>query len=274
MAWRRRIGENPGVSNGDQHAQPQDIWRETVNEGERRLTREPRGLAATGLVGGLDVMLGLTAVIVLTGAVATITNPELAHVVGSLAFGIALVFVVIGRSELFTENFLVPVGAVYSGRGSRTALARMWSLTLLSNLVGLAIVAAILSIDGVVPPGALDAAGELAKTIEDRNLAAALGSAVIAGLVMTLFTWVALAVGSDGARIALALLIGFLLLGPSLNHAVVSFGEMLIAAFSGTTDMGVAEIAFKEVTAIVGNLAGGLAFVTATRVVQVRGESG
>lgn len=262
------------VAGRDQHSQPRDIWRETLNEGERRLTREPRGLAATGLVGGLDVMLGLTAVLVLTGAVATVTNPELAHVVGALAFGIALVFVTIGRSELFTENFLVPVGAVFSGRGSWAALARMWSYTLAFNLVGLTVIAAVLAIPGVVPQGALDAAGELAKTIEGRDIWAALGSALIGGFVMTLFTWVSLATTSDGSRIAIALLVGFLLVAPTLNHAVVSFGEMMVAVFAGTTDMGALEITYHEVVAIIGNIAGGLAFVTATRVVQVRGEPG
>jgi formate/nitrite transporter FocA (FNT family) len=45
-------------------------------------------------------------------------RPEVAHLVGALAFGIAFVFVVIGKSELFTENFLVPVP------GSSAAAAR------------------------------------------------------------------------------------------------------------------------------------------------------
>lgn len=263
-----------GVEAHDQHAQPRDIWRETVDEGERRLSRRRRGLAATGIVGGLDVMLGLLAVLVLTGALGAVADAELAHVLGSLAFGIALVLVTIGRSELFTENFLVPVGAVYSGRGSKWALARMWSFTCAFNLIGIAIVAAIVSIEHVVPASALEASGELAKTFEQRDFWAAMGSAVIAGAIMTLFTWVSLAATSDSARIAIALLIGFLLLAPTLNHAVVSFGEVMVAVFSGTTDLGAGEIAYREATAIVGNLLGGLAFVTATRIVQVGGEPG
>ena len=38
-------------------------------------------------------------------------GPEAAHFFGSLFFGIAFVFIVVGRSELFTENFMVPITA-------------------------------------------------------------------------------------------------------------------------------------------------------------------
>lgn len=253
-------------------AQPREIWEDTVEEGERRLTRGVTGLAATGLVGGLDVMLGLTAVTVVTGALLSITDIELAHVVGSLTFGIALVLVTIGRSELFTENFLVPVGAVFKDRGSRRDLARMWALTLVFNLAGLTILAVILATDGLLPVSAHEAAGDLAQTFAERDFLAAAGSAVVAGLVMTLFTWLAIATSSDGAKVAIALLIGFLLLAPTLNHAVVSFGEVILAVFAGTSDIGALDLAYREVVAVAGNLIGGLGFVTATRMVQVGGE--
>jgi len=45
-----------------------------------------------------------------------------AHVLGSLTFGIGFTFLTIGRSELFIENFLIPVSerrasGHLSGRG-------------------------------------------------------------------------------------------------------------------------------------------------------------
>lgn len=253
-------------------AMPREIWESTLEEGERRLKRAPGGLAATGLVGGLDVMLGLVAVVVVSGAALSVMEPELAHIVGSLAFGIALVFVTVGRSELFTENFMVPVGAVFSGRGRRQDLIQMWAITLLFNLIGLAALSAIIAIDGVLPASAHEAAGDLATTFEERSLPAMIGSALLAGFVMTTFTWVTVASSSDGARIALALLTGFLLLAPTLNHAVVSFGEVVLALFAGTSKIGALDLAGRELVAIAGNLVGGLAFVTATRFVQVGGE--
>lgn len=119
-----------------------------------------------------------------------------------------------------------------------------------------------------------DAAGDLAKTFAERNLIAAAASALLGGLVMTLLTWLTLAATGDGARITLALLIGFLLLAPSLNHAVVGFGEVVLALFAGTSEISAWSLIWHETVAVLGNLAGGLAFVTATRLVQVKGEPG
>ncbi|HYF28261.1 MAG TPA: hypothetical protein VD931_21140, partial [Baekduia sp.] len=81
------------------------------------------------------------------------------------------------------------------------------------------------------------------------------------------------AVELDVGRILLGLVIGFLLAAPSLNHAVVSFGEMSFGVLADTPDKATwTDIAQNLPVAIAGNLAGGLAFVTLARLVQVRGE--
>jgi formate/nitrite transporter FocA (FNT family) len=254
---------------------PSQIWDETVDEGERRLRRGTAGLLSTGIFGGVDVMLAVLALTVVTGALSVALPDEIAHLGGSLFFGIGFVTLVIGRSELFTENFLVPVGTVLQRRASTSDLARLWAVTMVGNLVGLAVLAAILTRAGLVPPETWEAAGKLADTIARRDLVAAFLSAVLAGTVMTLFTWVAHAVETDGARIALALLIGFLLAAPSLNHAIVSVGEVAFGVLAGTAtvaDWGT--LAWNFPLSVVGNLLGGLGFVTLARRLQARGEPG
>ena len=252
---------------------PSEIWDETVDEGERRLRRGAAGLLSTGVFGGVDVMLAVLALTVVTGALSVALPEEIAHIGGSLFFGIGFVTLVIGRSELFTENFLVPVGTVLHRRASLPELARLWTVTMIGNLIGLVVVAAILTRAGLVPPETWDAAGTLADTIEERDLLAAFLSAVLAGTVMTLFTWVTHAVETDVARIALALLIGFLLAAPSLNHAIVAFGEVTFGVLAGTTTVaGWGTLAWNFPVSIVGNLVGGLGFVTLARRLQARGE--
>ncbi len=53
-----------------------------------------------------------------TGALAAVMPESSAHVLGSLTFGIGFVFLTVGRAELFTENFLIPVAAVFCGRAA------------------------------------------------------------------------------------------------------------------------------------------------------------
>lgn len=197
---------------------------------------------------------------------------ELAHVIGSATFGLALVLVILGRAELFTENFLIPVSAVYAGRARLRTLLSMWGITFAFNALGLLLFAAIFVKSGVLETGALDAAGDLADTQADRDVVAALLSAVAAGTIMTLFTWVAAAAGSSSAQAIAALAVGFLLLAPSLNHAVLSFGEIVFGIFAGTTGADWLDLLRNTGLAIVGNLVGGVGLVFATRLAQVRGE--
>jgi formate/nitrite transporter FocA (FNT family) len=144
---------------------------------------------------------------------------------------------------------------------------------MLGNLVGLLAVAAILTRAGLVPPETLDAAGKTADTFASRDMVAAFLSAVLAGTTMTLLTWLTHAAESDSARVLIAMLVGFVLAAPSLNHAVVSVGEMAFGLLAHTTDKATwTDLAQNFPVAVVGNLLGGLAFVTLARGVQVRGE--
>jgi formate/nitrite transporter FocA (FNT family) len=112
-------------------------------------------------------------------------------VLGSLTFGIGFVFLTIGRSELFTENFLIPVAAVLSGHATRRSVGRLWAITFALNLAGVALFVVMLSTPGVLERESLEAAGGLTDTLAERDLPAAAVSAVLGGAVITVFTWLA-----------------------------------------------------------------------------------
>jgi formate/nitrite transporter FocA (FNT family) len=253
---------------------PQDIWQDGIDEGERRLKRSTSGLAATGFAGGVEIFVGIVAMVVTTAALTPTLGEQGAHVVGSLAFGVGFVLITVSRAELFTENFLIPVSAVHARRSPVASLPRMWVITLALNLVALTLAAALFSVDGVLRPESLETAGTLAATFAERAWLPALLSAIAAGTVMTLFTWVIAAAEDAIARVVLALLVGFVLGVPSLNHAVVSFGELLFALFAGTAPFGYGDLARNFGLAVAGNLIGGIGIVFATRLAQVRGEPG
>jgi formate-nitrite transporter family protein len=253
---------------------PNEIWDESLDEGERRLARSPAALAATGFAGGADIFFSILLLAVTSGALHAVMPEAPAHVLASLTFGIGFAFITIGRAELFTENFLLPVGTVAAGRATLRNLLRMWLITLVLNLVGLALFAAIFAVDGVLEPEALKAAGSMADTIGGRDNLPALLSAIAAGTIMTLFTWVVTAAESASARVIASLLIGFLLVAPSLNHAMVGFGEVIFGLLAGTAEVTYGDLARNTAIAVLGNLIGGVGLVFTTRLAQVRGEPG
>ena len=94
--------------------QPEDIYRRTKAEGARRLERPLLEVISTALAAGFDIVAGVVALGIVGARLEGKTGVGPAHVVASLAFGIGFIFLVVGRGELFTENFLVPITAVGS----------------------------------------------------------------------------------------------------------------------------------------------------------------
>ena len=251
---------------------PEQIWAEGLDEGQRRLERTLPALAGTGFAGGADVMFGILAVSVFSGALALAVPQPTAHVLASLVFGLGFAFITIGRAELFTENFLIPVGSVVARRAPGRNLIRMWVVTLFLNFAGLALFGSLAAVEHVLPSGSLHAVGVVANTLSDRPFISSLVSAILAGAVMTMFTWLTTAAESASARILSALLVGFVLAAPTLNHAVVGFGEMFLGLVAGTTHASWLDLVRTVAIAVLGNLIGGVGLVFATRLAQVGGD--
>ena len=226
-------------------------------------------LVATALVGGFDVAFGVIAFALAAGAVAGSVRPAIAHLVGALAFGIAFVFVVIGKSELFTENFLVPVaGLERRSRASWLKLAELWSGTLLLNLVGGAALAVIVTSKGVLPGTSHGELVRLAERLTSHSAVTELLSAVVAGALMTLMTWfVEGAAETAGVRIVMSWIVGSLIALGTFNHAIVSTIELVFGMRYGAA-VSVGDLFANLGTSVAGNLVGGLVLVTFARFAQ------
>ena len=249
--------------------QPEEIYARAREEGRRRLSRPVLELVATALVGGFDVAFGVVAYALTAGAVADSARPELAHLAGALAFGIGFVFVVVGRSELFTENFLVPVaGLERRSRSSWVKLGELWSGTLLLNLVGGTALAIIVTSKGVLPRTSHDELVRIAERLTSHSALAELLSAVVAGALMTLMTWfVEGAAETAGVRIVMSWIVGALIALGTFNHAIVSTIELVFGMRYGAA-VSVGELFTNLGLAVGGNLIGGLLLVTFARSAQ------
>jgi formate/nitrite transporter FocA (FNT family) len=243
--------------------QPHETFEQTVEEGERRLARSWSSLLATGAVGGLDVSVGVMAMLLVEHAT---NSPAL----GALAFGIGFVLLSLASSELFTENFLVPVTAVLAKRGTIGGLGRLWSGTLFTNLAA-GWLFALLMIDGLpyLHPDAVRVASFFPAMGTGWR---AMAAAIIAGSLVTLMTWVEHASDSVASRIVVAMMVGFLMALGHLNHAIVGSLEMF-TGLQGPAPFGYADWAACMGWAAIGNVLGGLLLVTMLRVVQAGGET-
>lgn len=234
-------------------------FRDTVEEGTYRLHRSWPSLLATGTVGGIDVSMGVLAMLLVMHA----TGDRL---LAALAFGIGFISLTMARSELFTENFLVPIAAVVAKNANVRSVLRLWGGTAVANVVGGGVMIAIV----------MFAFPELGEPAIDKGLvyvergltAQAFASAVIAGIVITLMTWMQHATSSVGGKLVAAVVAAFLLSYGHLSHVVVASLEVF-AGILGGADFGYLDWLGMFGLWALGNAVGGIGLVTVLRLVQV-----
>ena len=250
---------------------PRDVYDRAKAEGERRLAMSLAQQTATGFIAGLTIVFGIVALAVTTALAEPALGQEAARLAGALAFGIGVVFLIVGRSELFSENFFDPVAAAIDDRERVVwlRLLRLWLTILVLNLVGGAVLLAVLTVDGAMPVTSTDVLVRIADEIADRHWTATLARAVLAGALITLLSYLLKAADSVVARILVAFMVGFLLaLGP-FDHVVVSALHVLFGAWQSDL-VGYGDVARNAALAAAGNLVGGVVLMTLTHTAQVR----
>lgn len=251
---RRADGDNDGPIEEELELEFEDV----VGEGADRLHRTFRATIVTGFLGGIEVGVGVIAYL----GVLEYTGDQL---LAGLAFGIGLIALLMAHSELFTENFLMPIAALVAREGTAAQLVKLWVGTLVGNLVGGFIMMAIV-VAGFPQWHAL-MAETAAHFIEAPLSWEFVALALLGGAVITLMTRMQEGAESEGAKIVAAVAGGFILAGMQLFHSILDSLFAFAAMLSGA-DITVWQWLLWFVPALLCNLAGGVLLVTALRIVR------
>ncbi|MDA4108484.1 formate/nitrite transporter family protein [Mycolicibacterium holsaticum] len=234
-------------------------FQRMVGEGTQRLHRSWREVLVTGFFGGTEVAVGVLAYLSVLAA----THNQL---LAGLAFSIGFLALLLGRSELFTEGFLVPVTTVVAKRASIGQLLKLWSGTLIANLAGGWLIMWLI----------MTAYPKLhAQTIESgTHFATAPLSAetvtlsLLGGMVITLMTRMQHGTDSTFGKITAAVAGGFLLAGLQMFHSILDSLLIFGALITGAAPFGYWDwLSWFGYTAV-GNVVGGLLLVTLLRVLR------
>jgi formate/nitrite transporter FocA (FNT family) len=238
----------------------EETFLSVVDEGRRRMSRRLPALMFTGAVGGIDVGTGVLALLL-------VEHTTQSKLLGGLAFTIGFIALTLARSELFTEDFLVPVSTVIARQARLRMLLRLWVGTVVANLAG----------GWIFTWFIIHGYPKLSETaVSAGNYYVQLGIglrafclAVLGGAVITLMTWMQHGSTSEGARIVAAIAAGFLLGAGQLDHAIVNSLLMFAALQTGHAPFGYLQWAETAGWAALGNMAGGIGLVTLLRLLQV-----
>ncbi|MCK1801593.1 formate/nitrite transporter family protein [Brevibacterium sp. R8603A2] len=230
----------------------------TVTEGTERLNRTWIELIVTGLFGGIDIGLGILAMILVKQA----TDSD---ILAGMAFGVGLLALKMAHSELFTEEFLLPINAIVAGQGTWTQLFRLWSVTLVCNLVG-GFVFAWLTV--LALPDYHDTLIDTAYGyLYPESVGTMIGLSLLAGATITLSTRMQQGTSNDVVVALICMISGLLVIGLGMLHgalnAIVIFGAMLAGA-----SVTVGDFLSWFVVVIPLNMLGGLLIITLPRLLR------
>jgi formate/nitrite transporter FocA (FNT family) len=237
------------------------ILQDEISEGVDALQRPVIVLFISGLSAGLDVGFSLFLMaVVRTLFEDSLGEAALVPLVANM-YAVGFIFVVLGRSELFTEQTTLAVLPVLNRRAGIDALARLWAVVFVANLLGAAAFAALaVKIGpalGVIDPRAF---GTIARTMTEHEGHVIFASAVLAGWLMGLMSWLVAAGRDTISQIALVWLIATVIGLCRLHHVVVGSVEVLAGIFAGQ-GVSAADYGRFVLWATLGNAVGGSVFV-------------
>jgi formate/nitrite transporter FocA (FNT family) len=254
--------------------EPETIYQRTREEGRRRLTRPVPEEISTALAAGFDIVAGVVVLALVTSQAEHHFGTHFAHILGALGFGVGFVFLIVGRGELFTENFLVPIAGIdHEDRpGSLRNLLKLWTISPIANVIGGLVIILILSTHSVLPYGTGKALEHTAETLHANGWLALFCSAVFAGGLITAMTWFVEGQATMLPRVVVGWVCGAILALGNFNHVIVVTLELIFGYRYGA-HFPWWFIAANFGVAAAGNIVGGIGLVTLNRLTQGKAGS-
>lgn len=232
-----------------------------VLEGAPRLLRTFPVTVVTGVVAGMEVALGVLALLY-------VRQQTGSQALAGLAFSVGFIALLLGRSELFTEGFLTPIAVVAAKRARARDALKLWTGILAGNLAGGMLIAwfAMRGFPQLQSMARKSAAYFVAEGWSLRTVSLA----ILAGMAITLMTRMHNGTDSMAVKLVASIAIAFVLAGLRLFHSILDSLLIFFALQSGRAPFGYLDWLRFFSVAVVGNVVGGVAFTTILRLLQSR----
>ncbi|MGB3587491.1 MAG: formate/nitrite transporter family protein [Tunicatimonas sp.] len=248
----------------NQQSKPKEgglILKEQVQMALAEYRRHNRSLLLSSFSGGLEIGFS----VLLMGLLYTMFYGQLTKngldLALAFAYPIGFIFVILGRSELFTEHTTLAVLPVLNGSVRVLELVRVWTLILVGNLIGGYVFAFIITMMapemGII---SVEAFEYFAEKLLEFGWGLTLGSAILAGWLMGLLSWLNSSSQETTSRIFIIILVTATIGLAGLHHSIVGSIEVF-AGFLISSEISFSDYLFFQLWATVGNIIGGTVFV-------------
>ena len=242
------------------------IHENVLRPAEHEIRRTAAALLWSSLAAGL--VIGFSS---LAAAFAAHVVPEpYEHAAASAAYPLGFIFVIMARSELFTENTLVPVVPLLERRDLETLrlVGRIWGLLLAGNLVGTVLFALTLARTDMLRPEYAAELLDLSRAATDGSFWRISYAAIFAGWLMALLAWLLASTTDTMAQMVFIWLCTAPISALDFPHSIAGATEAFYRAALGDASWG-AMLGGFVLPAVLGNAVGGVLLVALLNYGQV-----
>lgn len=242
------------------------VYEAIRREGEEDLARSTWTLVWSGLAAGLSMGFSF-----LMEALLTLNLPDAPGqaLISKFGYSIGFLIVVLGRQQLFTENTLTPILQMLHRKDGSTLLqvARLWATVLGANIVGAFLFAVLVAKTGIFSGRIEPVFTGLAVKAFGSGFIQTVVSGIFAGWLIALMVW--LLPFAESARVLVIIIITYVVGLGGFAHIVAGSVNAFYALINGEASVGLFGLHFF-IPALLGNIIGGVTFVSAVNYAQVR----
>ncbi|WPP52855.1 formate/nitrite transporter family protein [Catalinimonas niigatensis] len=238
-----------------------EILKEQIQMALTEYRRHNKALFLSAFSGGLEIGFSLLLMATLYTMFIDETTASNLNILLGFAYPIGFIFVILGRSELFTEHTNLAVLPVLNGSVRIINLLELWGIIFIGNLIGGYLFSIILTQMGpAMGMITLESLYYFAHKMVQYSWPITLGSAIFAGWLMGLLSWLVTSSKDSISRIFVIILVTAIIGICGLHHSIVGsvevFSGMIVDKRITLTDY-----LHFQVFATLGNIVGGTVFV-------------
>lgn len=234
---------------------------EGIETYEHKTSKVFLGAITAGLEIGFSFLLIGILYTLLDGKVAKHSIPYIA----AFAYPVGFIIVVLGRSILFTEQTSLLALPVLHQKRSVAELLKLWSIVISGNLLGgliFALLAGYICMAlGIITTQSIS---KIALHVTKPSALVIFGSAILAGWLMALLSWLVTSSKETISRIFVIYMITAIVGFAGFHHSIVGNIEVL-SGLIFTDDISILTYLTFQSTTLLGNAFGGVLFVALLR---------
>ncbi|MBC7652742.1 MAG: formate/nitrite transporter family protein [Deinococcales bacterium] len=253
---------NPIEHTIEKPKEPYEIMVEQIEAGLKEHRRSNLGLFISSISAGLEVGFSILVIGIIYTLFKTQVSPGKLYLMMALVYPIGYIFVIIGRSELFTEHTVLATIPVLNGEASFKSLLNLWTIIYLGNLLGGYLFGTIvLQFNNGSHLISLDFFHFVSQKMIAYSPGNILISSIMAGWLMGTLSWLLSSAQDTLSRVAMIFFVTFIISIAGLHHCIVGSIEIFMAFFANANDVSGIEFLKFQGLSTLGNIIGGVGLV-------------